>query len=42
MLLRDILAFAGMALVLIGLSWLMASAGEPGSVWLWRDVLGVR
>lgn len=24
----------------IGLSYLLATAGEPQSVWLWRDVLG--
>ena len=25
----------------VGLSWLLALAGEPQALWLWRDVLGV-
>lgn len=27
--------------IAIGMSYLMALAGEPSSAWLWRDILGL-
>jgi hypothetical protein len=31
----------GLAGLNVGVSWMLARAGEPQSVWIWRDVLGV-
>lgn len=36
---RNTVAALG-TVAMIGLSYVMALAGEPASVWLWRDVLG--
>lgn len=40
---RFLLALAALVTVsaVIGLSYAFAAAGEPQSVWLWRDVFGV-
>lgn len=33
--------FVASFIVSIGISYVLAVAGEPQSVWVWRDVLGV-
>jgi dipeptide/tripeptide permease len=38
---RNTAVTLALLVVLAGLSYLFALAGEPQSVWLWRDVLGI-
>ncbi len=39
--LKILLAATGLLLIAGSTSYLFASIGEPQSVWLWRDILGV-
>lgn len=39
--LRIALCLLGMVALAVGMNWLLAIAGEPRALWLFRDVLGL-